>query len=58
LHNRLERTRQFAARQEHPAMTGGAFQSNICAQTGDLPFVAAAGVLFAQSQYIVQVKFG
>jgi hypothetical protein len=52
----FEAAGQFTARQQHPMATGAAFEANICAQTGHIPLVPAAGVRFTQAKDVVQLQ--
>jgi hypothetical protein len=57
-HHCFEHSSQFAARQHDPALAIQAFQANIGTQSSDLPLVAATRVLLAQTEHIIEMKFG
>jgi hypothetical protein len=48
---------KFTARQKDPAFAGEANDSNVRAQSHDAPFVAAARVLLAQADHVVETDF-
>jgi hypothetical protein len=48
--------RKFPAGQHHPMSAGAAFQANIRTQTGNIPFMPAAGMGFAHSHDVVQLQ--
>ena len=47
---------EFAPREHDAPSAAFAFQPNIRAETCDDPFIRAAGMLFAESQVIVEVE--
>jgi hypothetical protein len=49
---------KFTAGKHDMASTTFAFEPNICAETGDSPFVGTAGMLFAQAQVIFELEVG
>lgn len=49
---------KFTPREHDVASATFAVETNIRAETGDSPFVGAAGVLFTQTQVIVELKVG
>jgi hypothetical protein len=49
---------KFTPREHDMASTTFTFEPNIRAETGDSPFVGAAGVLFAQAQVIFELEVG
>ena len=49
---------EFAACEHDTMLTTLAFETDIRAETRDGPFVGAAGMLFAESQVIVEAEVG
>lgn len=49
---------KFTPREHDVASAAFALEPDVCAETGDSPFVGAAGVLFTEAQVIVELKVG
>ena len=56
--NGFESASQLAARQHHTATTSQAFEADISAKAGNLPFVAVAGMRLSQTDDVIQMQFG